>query len=466
MSGDCERCLAAGCDAHLAKPIDRKQLIETVAQYAASKAQPDRRTDGRAQAGLPPPAEGDGISSQFADDPQLADILPGFVERLPGQLEALCKALEEERLEDAPAACPSTQGRGRQLRLSDAQRDGQVAGSRGQGPGHGRSGRGAGGGQRNLRGHPGGLDRSHTGDRSTMKRLLLVDDDVESLAVAQARLADDEIEISCATGGRAGLEAAKSQNPDLILLDLDMPDMSGFDVCRILKADPELCMIPVLFLSGSGTPGDKVRGLDLGAVDYITKPFDDFELRARVRAAMRTKQLQDLLIEHAHIDPLTGLPNRRALMDRLQMEWARMQRHGGKLSFIMADIDYFKRVNDAYGHSIGDKVLQEVARTIARQCRESDLPARYGGEEFAVVVPDEARIRRSSPGRTLPPGDREGRPAGQRRIRSSNGEFRSGRRGGSAQRRVVGGSRGSGPVPGQSRRAQSGRRVARNASHL
>ncbi len=222
-----------------------------------------------------------------------------------------------------------------------------------------------------------------------MKRLLLVDDDVESLAVARARLADDGIEISCATGGRTGLEAAKSQHPDLILLDLDMPDMNGFDVCRIMKADPELCMIPVLFLSGSGTPGDKVRGLDLGAVDYITKPFDDFELKARVRAAIRTKLLQDLLIEHAHIDPLTGLPNRRALMDRLQMEWARMQRYGGELSFIMADIDYFKRVNDTYGHSIGDKVLQEVAKTIARQCRESDLPARYGGEEFAVVVPNE-----------------------------------------------------------------------------
>ena len=93
-----------------------------------------------------------------------------------------------------------------------------------------------------------------------MKRLLLVDDDVESLAVARARLADDGIEISCATGGRAGLEAAKSQNPDLILLDLDMPDMTGFDVCRMLKADPELCMIPVLFLSGSGHPPIRFAG--------------------------------------------------------------------------------------------------------------------------------------------------------------------------------------------------------------
>ena len=223
-----------------------------------------------------------------------------------------------------------------------------------------------------------------------MKRLLLVDDDVESLAVARARLADDGVEISCATGGKAGLEAAKSQNPDLILLDLDMPDMSGFDVCKTLKADPELCMIPVLFLSGSATSEDKVRGLDLGAVDYITKPFDDFELRARVRAAMRTKQLQDLLIKHAHIDPLTGLSNRRALMDRLRIEWARLQRHGSELSLIMVDIDHFKRVNDTYGHSVGDRVIQQVAKVIAKQCRESDLPARYGGEEFAIVVPDAA----------------------------------------------------------------------------
>jgi diguanylate cyclase (GGDEF)-like protein len=148
-------------------------------------------------------------------------------------------------------------------------------------------------------------------------------------------------------------------------------------------------MILVLFLSGSGTPEDKVRGLDLGAVDYVTKPFDAFELRARVRAALRTKHLQDLLIEHASLDPLTELPNRRALMARLQREWARMHRHGGQISFIMADIDHFKRVNDAYGHQVGDRLLQEVARTIARQCRDTDLPARYGGEEFAILVPDE-----------------------------------------------------------------------------
>jgi two-component system, cell cycle response regulator len=222
-----------------------------------------------------------------------------------------------------------------------------------------------------------------------MMKLLIIDDNLDSLEVAKVRLAKENVNILCAEGGAAGIEAARRENPDLILLDLDMPGMSGFEVCRALKAEPELCMIPVLFLTGSSTAEDKVKGLDLGAVDYVTKPFDAFELCARVRAALRTKHLQDLLIEHAHIDPLTGLPNRRALLERLQREWARIGRHRGRLSFIMADIDHFKRINDRYGHHIGDKMLQEVARAIARQCREGDLPARYGGEEFAVVVPDE-----------------------------------------------------------------------------
>ncbi len=218
-------------------------------------------------------------------------------------------------------------------------------------------------------------------------KVLIIDDSPDALQVAKVRLAKEQLEVVCADGGVAGLEAARREHPDLILLDVDMPDMSGFEVCRILKSDADLCMIPVLFLSGSVAPEDKVQGLDLGGVDYVGKPFDAFELRARVRAALRTKHLQDLLIDHAHIDPLTGLPNRRALMERLQQEWARIERHGGQMSFIMADLDHFKGVNDRFGHQVGDRVLQETARAIAGQCRETDLPARYGGEEFAVVVP-------------------------------------------------------------------------------
>jgi two-component system, cell cycle response regulator len=220
-------------------------------------------------------------------------------------------------------------------------------------------------------------------------KVLIVDDDPTALEIAKLRLAKEPLEILCADGGALGLEIARRENPDLILLDVDMPDMSGFDVCHALKADRDLCMTPVLFLSGSVDAEDKIQGLDFGAVDYIAKPFDAFELRARVRAALRTKHLQDLLIEHANLDPLTGLPNRRMLMERLQLEWARIEEHGGQLSFIMADIDHFKWVNDSHGHAAGDRVLQEIARVLAEQCRKTDLPCRCGGEEFAIIVPNE-----------------------------------------------------------------------------
>jgi len=221
-------------------------------------------------------------------------------------------------------------------------------------------------------------------------KVLIIDDSSDALALAKVRLGKENLGIITADSGAEGLKLAESEKPDLILLDVDMPGMSGFDVCRELKTNKDLCMTPVIFLTGSDNSQDKIKGLDIGAVDYVTKPFDAFELKARVNAALRTKRMQDLLIEYANIDPLTGIPNRRALMDRLQKEWMRVQRHGGRLSFIMADIDHFKCVNDTYGHSIGDEVLQRIAQAIVSQCREIDLPARYGGEEFAIVVPDES----------------------------------------------------------------------------
>jgi diguanylate cyclase (GGDEF)-like protein len=218
-------------------------------------------------------------------------------------------------------------------------------------------------------------------------RVLVVDDSPDAVALAEARLAGEGLEISSADGGRAGLETARREAPDLVLLDLDMPDLSGFDVCRALKADAELCMIPVIFLTGSASSEDKVKGLDLGAVDYVTKPFDAFELRARVRAALRTKRLQDLLAKYAQIDPLTELWNRRALTERMRQEWARVRRREESLAVILADVDHFKQVNDRYGHQVGDGVLCRVAGVLAEHCRGSDVPARYGGEEFAVLLP-------------------------------------------------------------------------------
>ncbi len=221
-------------------------------------------------------------------------------------------------------------------------------------------------------------------------KVLIVDDNPQALEIAKARLAREDLRVICAESGQAGLEAASREKPDLILLDVDMPGLSGFDVCRKLKADPQLATTPVIFLTALTEAEQKVEGLDLGAVDYVTKPFDAFELQARVRAALRTKQLQDLLDKHAHIDPLTELPNRRAIMERLDREWARIERHGGILSFIMADVDRFKQANDTYGHNVGDRLLQELGKTIASQCRRVDLAGRYGGDEFAVVAPDEA----------------------------------------------------------------------------
>ncbi len=228
-------------------------------------------------------------------------------------------------------------------------------------------------------------------------KILIVDDSPEALAIAKARLAKEELgEILCANDGEHGLEMARQYKPDLILLDVDMPNLTGFDVCRILKADVELHMIPVIFVTVYNKVEDRVRGLDLGAVDYVTKPFDAFELRARVRAALRTKRLQDMLINSANVDLLTELPNRRAFMERLGHEWARAQRYNSVFSLIMADIDLFKRVNDTYGHMIGDKVLKQVTKIFTEQCRKPDLPTRYGGEEFAIIVPNESQQKAAS----------------------------------------------------------------------
>lgn len=221
-------------------------------------------------------------------------------------------------------------------------------------------------------------------------RILVVDDSPEALALVKHHLASEGHEVLCAESGQAGLEAASREPPDLILLDVDMPDLSGFEVCRKLKNDVNLSLIPVIFLSGSGGHEDKIRGLDLGAVDYVIKPFDAFELRARIRAALRTKHLQDLLAQRSRIDPLTGLANRGAFDERLGQEWARIRRRGGLLSLVMVDIDHFKRVNDTYGHTVGDRVLCAVASVIAGQCRDTDMATRYGGDEFAILVPGEA----------------------------------------------------------------------------
>ena len=217
-------------------------------------------------------------------------------------------------------------------------------------------------------------------------KVLIIDDDVDSLAIAKLRLKKDGYIIESASNGSEGLEKARSTSPDLILLDVQMPGKSGFEVCEELKSTSDLCNIPVIFLSAADDISEKVKGLDLGAVDYVTKPFDIFELRARVRAALRTKRLQDLLLMYGEVDSLTEIYNRRVLMERLQQEWDRIQRKPAPLSFIMVDIDKFKLVNDTYGHPVGDKVLVRVSNILNQSIRSGDIVGRYGGEEFGIVM--------------------------------------------------------------------------------
>ena len=198
-----------------------------------------------------------------------------------------------------------------------------------------------------------------------------------------------------AEDGLEGFKKLLSAPVDLILCDLEMPRVDGFKFLNMMKSRPNLQDIPVIMLTGRGDRDLKIRGLEQGASDYITKPFDADELVARVRVHLKIKNLQDdlkrtndLLLELSNTDHLTGLFNRRYLMAELGKEVQRSLRKGGDLSLFILDIDYFKKVNDAYGHLQGDIALQKVALLLQKELRGYDTAARYGGEEFIAVLPD------------------------------------------------------------------------------
>lgn len=219
-------------------------------------------------------------------------------------------------------------------------------------------------------------------------RVLVVDDERLNLNILYGLLKDD-YQVMVATSGEQGLKAATKCRPDLILLDISMPDMDGYEVCQRLKQDPITTKIPVIFITAMSESEDETRGLELGAADYITKPFHAAVVRARVNTQIRLKQHSDLLESYAFRDGLTGLANRRAFDDRGHVEWSRCRRTGTPLSAIMIDVDHFKLYNDSYGHGQGDECLRSVARALSSRIqRASDLLARYGGEEFVVLLPD------------------------------------------------------------------------------
>ena len=219
-------------------------------------------------------------------------------------------------------------------------------------------------------------------------RILIVDDQPSNIQVL-AHLLQGDYHIQVATGGEKALELAhKEPQPDLILLDVIMPNPDGYEVCRRLKADPGTHDIPVIFVTGRNAAEDEERGLELGAVDYITKPFTPTITRHRVRNHVDLKRKTDALERLAQLDGLTELPNRRQLDQQLREEWGRAKRGETVISLVMMDIDHFKPYNDHYDHGAGDECLRRVARALAQVSgRSTDLIARYGGEEFAALLP-------------------------------------------------------------------------------
>lgn len=232
---------------------------------------------------------------------------------------------------------------------------------------------------------------------SRSQSVLVIDDDPMIRKLVPIKLRRLGAEVICAASGSQGLAVAQERFPDLILLDVSMPDMDGFEVCRQLHADPLTSEIPIIFLTGSDDRSEKTRGFDLGAVDYVVKPFDADELHARVRAALRTQALLLALETQARTDALTGLLNREAFHKALTRSIERLRRFPDyRFAVLFLDLDRFKVINDSLGHAIGDELLVGVANQLHGSVRVSgrrrggaeDLVARLGGDEFALLLDD------------------------------------------------------------------------------
>jgi diguanylate cyclase (GGDEF)-like protein len=218
-------------------------------------------------------------------------------------------------------------------------------------------------------------------------RVLVVDDQPANVRV-MGEVLRDHYDVYFATTGAKALEVALVNEVDLILLDVVLPDLDGFEVCARLKSDDRTKDIPVIFVTAREEVSDEARGFDAGGVDYITKPIRPPVVIARVRNHLELKHARDLLESLASIDGLTGIANRRRFDDCLEREWKRCARDGTPFSLALADVDHFKQYNDVHGHARGDDCLRTLARSLASLTRRpADLAARYGGEEFGLIFP-------------------------------------------------------------------------------
>lgn len=223
--------------------------------------------------------------------------------------------------------------------------------------------------------------------RGSRARVLLCDDQPINIRLANALLKGD-YDIFMATSGMQAIEQCEKVQPDLILMDVNMPGLNGYETCERLKQNTATLGIPVIFLTGLNSEEDEARGFDVGGVDFISKPIHGTVLKARVLTHLTLKLQSDFYRNIAVTDSLTGLFNRRKFDSELAEKWELCKRSGQAISLLMIDIDYFKRYNDHYGHQAGDQCLAEVAHAIRSNFHRSyDCVARYGGEEFACILP-------------------------------------------------------------------------------
>jgi len=218
-------------------------------------------------------------------------------------------------------------------------------------------------------------------------KVLIIDDIEDDVRIMEKCMRSQGYDVITARTGEEGLRLAKEKLPDVILLDIMMPDIDGYKICEELRGTYETRDIPIIFVSAKVEMANIIEGFRRGGDDYITKPFSLQELAARVSAAMRVKERQDRLKMMSITDELTGLYNRRYLNERLREEVERARRYRYPISCLMIDIDRFKEINDTYGHQVGDKVLAELGKLLRNTTRVVDIVARYGGEEFLIILP-------------------------------------------------------------------------------
>ncbi len=223
--------------------------------------------------------------------------------------------------------------------------------------------------------------------------ILIVDDTAKNLQLLGSILREEGYKISVANNGNQAISIASQALPDLILLDVMMPQLDGFQTCKKMKSLTKTKDIPIIFLTAKVEKDDIVKGFKAGAVDYITKPFNTYELQARVKTHLELKRSNDLLKQKNELlkklsitDGLTGLYNHRYIMDDLSKKIEESKRYKQPISIAMIDIDGFKKVNDDFGHSFGDEVLIGLASTFENHIRKTDSIGRYGGEEFLMIL--------------------------------------------------------------------------------